>query len=210
LIKLVHARRLVSLETLLTQLAPHNPNGKATAAPPRTAGAAPVRSDPIKVREFQPPRPRPVQATPEPRSAPAAAPQEDFSPAAASTAGEDPKLASIKAILFDQKKRLLSSCLEHLSGWRFENGDGRFFFNRKDSFYCDILNSHEQQQALRSACAQVLGQPVKIYVTLEEQGAEAQAPRQSARERAEHDPGVEAFRKKLDATVVDVQDLSQE
>jgi hypothetical protein len=56
----------------------------------------------------------------------------------------------------------------------------------------------------------VLGQPVRIYVTLEEQRAEAQVPRLSARERAERDPGVEAFRKKFDGTLLDVQDLSQE
>jgi len=63
---------------------------------------------------------------------------------------------------------------------------------------------------LRSACAQVLGQPVRICVTLEGQGAETRAARPNARLRAERDAGVEAFRKSFDCTLVDVQDLSQE
>jgi hypothetical protein len=76
--------------------------------------------------------------------------------------------------------------------------------------YADLLKASEQQEALRGACAQVLGQPVRIYVKLEDQRAEAQVPRLSARERAERDPGVEAFRKKFDGALVDVRDLSQE
>jgi hypothetical protein len=72
------------------------------------------------------------------------------------------------------------------------------------------LKAREQQATLRTACAQVLGQPVRIYVTLEEQPVEAQVPRPSARARAERDPEVAAFRKKFDGTLVDVQDLSQE
>jgi DNA polymerase-3 subunit gamma/tau len=212
LMKLVHARRLASLETLLAQLSQHGTPEKTGGAAPRTGGVVPVRSDPLKAQGSQPPRENrsTAPARPEPRSAPAASPEAVLPTAAASTAGEDPRLESIKTILFDQKKRLLSSCLDHLSGCRFENGEARFFFSHKDSFYCDILNGHEQQQAFRSACTQVLGQPVRIYVTLEEQGAEAQAPRLSARERAERDPGVEAFVRKLDGKLVDVQDLSQE
>ena len=59
-------------------------------------------------------------------------------------------------------------------------------------------------------CSQVLGQPVKICVRLEEQGMDARPERPSARERAERDQGVEAFRKKFDGTVLDVKDLSRE
>jgi hypothetical protein len=39
---------------------------------------------------------------------------------------------------------------------------------------------------------------------------EARRERPNARERAEHDEGVEAFRKKFDGTVLDVKDLSRE
>jgi len=113
-------------------------------------------------------------------------------------------------MLFDQSKKFLSSCLEHLAGWRFENGEARFLFAPEDSLYADLLKSREQQEILRTVCAQVLGQPVRIYVTLEERRGETQGPRLSARERAERDPGVEAFRKKFDGILVDVKDLSRE
>jgi len=124
--------------------------------------------------------------------------------------GEDARLSSIKAALFDQSKRFLSSCLDHLAGFRVENGEVHFTFKHKDSLYADLLKAREQQEVLRAVCAQVLGQPVRIYVTLEEHRAEAKVPQLSARERAERDPGVEAFRKKFDGALEDVQDLSQE
>jgi hypothetical protein len=63
---------------------------------------------------------------------------------------------------------------------------------------------------LRAVCTEVLGQPVRIRVTLAEQEGEARQARPAARERAERDAGVGAFRKKFDCTLVDVTDLSQE
>jgi hypothetical protein len=121
----------------------------------------------------------------------------------------DDRLNSIKSMLFE-KKKLLSTCLDHVSGWRFENGEVRFLFPKNASFFADLLKSREQFETLRAACAQVLGEPVKICVTLEEQEGQPVAARPSARERAERDFVVEAFRKKFDCTVVDVKDLSQE
>jgi hypothetical protein len=73
-----------------------------------------------------------------------------------------------------------------------------------------LLKSKEQQEILRTVCTQVLGKPVKICVRLGEQGVVARPGRPSARERAERDQVVEAFRKKFDGTVVDVKDLSRE
>jgi DNA polymerase-3 subunit gamma/tau len=252
LMKLVHARRLASLEALLAQLGqPHPPivpsserrglrgggpgemsmeqgannlsPGPVRSLPPRTQAAAPPQESVESPVAPAPPStpisaPAETRATtrvaPTVRSTPVAAPvaavETVHLPAAVSTPAEDAQLSSIKAALFDQSKRFLSSCLDHLSGWRFENGEVRFTFARKDSLYADLLKAHEQQETVRAVCAQVLGQPVRIYVTLEEQGAEAQVPRLSARERAERDPGVEAFRKKFDGTLVDVQDLSRE
>ena len=128
----------------------------------------------------------------------------------AATPAEDARLSSIKTTLFDQSKRFLSSCLDHLAAFRVEGGEVHFIFKQKDSFYADLLKGREQQEALRAVCAQVLGQPVRIYVTLEELRAESQAPRLSARERADRDPGVEAFRKRFDGALESVQDLSQE
>jgi DNA polymerase-3 subunit gamma/tau len=215
LMKLVHARRLASLEALLAQLGQPGLVEKTMGAASKNLGPGPVRSLPLKTQAAAPPQESvksPVAPVPPstPVAAPVAAVETVQPPAAVSTPAEDARLSSIKAALFDQSKRFLSSCLDHLSGWRFENGEVRFTFARKDSLYADLLKAHEQQETLRTVCAQVLGQPVRIYVTLEEQGAGAQAPRLSARERAERDPGVEAFRKKFDGALVDVQDLSRE
>jgi DNA polymerase-3 subunit gamma/tau len=215
LMKLVHARRLASLEALLAQLGQPGLVEKTMGAAPKNLGPGPVRSVPLKTPAAAPPQESvksPVApALPStPVAAPVAAVETVHPPAAVSTPAEDARLSSIKAALFDQSKRFLSSCLDHLSGWRFENGEVRFTFGHKNSLYADLLKAREQQETLRAVCAQVLGQPVRIYVTLEEQGAEAQVPRLSARERAERDPGVEAFRKKFDGTLVDVQDLSRE
>jgi DNA polymerase III gamma/tau subunit len=236
LMKLVHARRLASLETLLAQLGQPGLVEKTMGSPPKNLGPAPVRSLPPKTPTAAPPRESveasvapappstPVSAQPEIHattrvaptggSAPIAVPvaaAEAVQPATTvSTPAEDARLSSIKGALFDQSKRFLSSCLEHLSGFRVENGEVRLTFLPKDSLYADLLKARDQQETLRAVCAQVLGQPVRIYVTLEEPRAEAQVPRRSARERAERDPGVEAFRKKFDGALVDVRDLNQE
>jgi len=215
LMKLVHARRLASLEALLAQLGQPGPVEKSMGAAPKNPGPGPVRSVPLKTPATAPPR-ESVESpvAPAPPSTPVASPstavETVLPPATVPTPAEDARLSSIKAVLFDQSKRFLSSCLDHLVGFRFENGEVHFTFKHKDSLYADLLKAREQQETLRAVCAQVLGQPVRIYVTLEEQGAEAQVPRRSARERAERDPGVEAFRKKFDGALLDVQDLSQE
>jgi DNA polymerase-3 subunit gamma/tau len=215
LMKLVHARRLASLEVLLTQLGQPGPVEKSTEAAPKNPGPGPVRSAPPKTPAAAPPH-ESVKATvaPAPPSTPVASPSTAVEtihpPATGSTPAEDARLSSIKTVLFDQSKRFLSSCLDHLVGFRFEKGEVHFTFKHKDSLYADLLKAREQQETLRAVCAQVLGQPVRIYVTLEEQGAEAQVPRRSARERAERDPGVEAFKKKFDGALLDVRDLSQE
>jgi DNA polymerase III gamma/tau subunit len=215
LMKLVHARRLASLEVLLTQLGQPGPVEKSMEAAPKNPGPGPVRSAPPKTPAAAPPH-ESVKSTvaPAPPSAPVASPSTAVEtvqpPATVSTPAEDARLSSIKTVLFDQSKRFLSSCLDHLVGFRFENGEIHFTFKHKDSLYADLLKAREQQETLRAVCAQVLGQPVRIYVTLEERGTEAQVPRRSARERAERDPGVEAFKKKFDGALLDVQDLSQE
>ncbi|HXX21912.1 MAG TPA: DNA polymerase III subunit gamma/tau [Terriglobia bacterium] len=234
LMKLVYTRRLAPLEGLLAQLGQSGPAEKTMGAGPKGAGTGPARSVPLPVQGAEapqgsmkadmPPAPSTLAGPPaETRattrlaatreSTPAVSPVatvETARPPTVSAPEEDARLSSIKSVLFDQSKRFLSSCLDHLAGFRVENGEAQFTFKHKDSLYADLLKAREQQEVLRAVCAQVLGQPVRIYVTLEEHRAEAQVPRLSARERAERDPGVEAFRKKFDGALEDVQDLSQE
>jgi DNA polymerase-3 subunit gamma/tau len=205
LMKLAQARKLASLESLLAELRTSGPAGKQEGTLPRaTAAPSPGASAPVKAQG--PPGSQPPAIQPaEKRPATAAG-----LPAGVSTPlAEDSRLTSIKAVLFESKK-LLSSCLDHLSAWRFENGEVRFLFPKHAAFYADLVRSREQFETLRSACAQVLGQPVKIHVTLDEQAGQPAARPPSARERAGRDAAVEAFRKKFDCTLVDVEDLGQE
>jgi DNA polymerase-3 subunit gamma/tau len=240
LMKMVHARRLASLETLLSGLGGAGLPGKSLSSPPRPALAPPARLAPEPARTFRteslqqspaedsrPAPAPPARLAPEPSRQFRAAslekpPAEDSRPAPATAvpvpavpvetaapANEDAILTAIKAKVYGQSN-FLGSCLEHMTGWRCESGEATFSYAQKDSFFADLLKSREQQEILRAVCAQVLGQPVKICVRLEEQKIEARGERPSARERAERDERVEAFRKKFDGMVLDVKDLSRE
>ncbi|MGD1100784.1 MAG: DNA polymerase III subunit gamma/tau [Terriglobia bacterium] len=208
LMKMVHARRLASLETLLSGLGGTGLPGKSSPAP-RPAMATPAR---LAAEPPGKPRTESFEKPPAEESFPAP-PMAGHGPAApvetAAPAKEDTLLAAIKTKVYGQSN-FLGSCLEHMSNWRFENGEVTFSYAQKDSFFADLLKSREQQETLRTVCAQVLGQPVRICVRLEEQEIEARVERPSARERAERDQTVEAFRKKFDGTVLDVKDLSRE
>jgi len=231
LMKLVHAQRLASLEGLLSQLgqaAPAEktrlaavPTNQFAAEPPRAARkviapdeppaeevAGPVGAQPANAAATMPRQEQVAPGPGTPTSAETRAATR-IAPPVPGAAAEDPRLSSIKSILFDQSK-LLSTSLDHLARFSAENGEVYFAFKPKDSWIADVLKAREQQEKLRLACEQVLGQPLRIYVTLEELRAESQAPRLSARERADRDPAVEAFRKKFDGALESVQDLSQE
>jgi hypothetical protein len=127
----------------------------------------------------------------------------------ASAGTEDPRLAAIKSALFDQSKKFVGSCLEHVTGWRFEDGQVRFIYSRRNSgaVWADLLKGRESQEALRTACARVFGQPVSVYVTLEEDLGGAPA-RLDARQRAGEDARVAEFQKRFDCVWVDVTDLT--
>ena len=208
LTKMAHARRLASLEALLSGLGgAGTPGRNSSAAPPAMAPPARLAAEPprqVRTGSFEKP---PAQ---EPTPAPSKAGERPAAPVeTAVPANQDALLTSIKSKVYGQSN-FLGSCLEHMSGWRFANGEATFLYAQKDAFFADLLKSREQQETLRTVCAQVLGQPVKICVRLEEQEIEPRVERPSARERAERDQTVEAFRKKFDGTLLDVKDLSRE
>jgi DNA polymerase III subunit gamma/tau len=223
MMKLVHARRLASLEEFIAGMGGGGPaeNPAGSKRPGTTTAAAPAA--PLKAgeagprRDFTPPSPRnfspntadrPAAEAPRPpasHTGSAAAPV----PAWGSGVQEDSRLSAIKALAYKTQK-FLGSCLEPAVGWRFENGEVRFLFARKDSGLTEMLAGREQQELLRSVCSQVLGQAVKIYVTLQDKEEGAKPARPSARDRASQDAGVEAFRKRFDCTLVDAKDLSRE
>lgn len=146
---------------------------------------------------------------PSPESARPAAPLPPADSAPEAARGQDPRLAAIKAMLFDQSK-FLSSCLNPLAAWRFEDGKVHFIYPRDASWAVDLMKSREHQERLTSVCEQVLGQPVRIYVTLQEGRTQTVAQRPSARERAGGDAMLAAFQRRFDCAVVDVKDLSRE
>ncbi len=149
----------------------------------------------------------PAVSPPEPAPPAAPAPPAESTPTAAH--GQDPRLAAIKAMLFDQSK-FLSSCLNPLAAWRFENGEVHFVYSKDASWAVDLLKAREHQEKLTSVCERVLGQPVRIYVTLQEGRTETVAQRPSARERAGRDAMLGAFQRRFDCAVVDVKELSRE
>lgn len=237
LMKLVHARRLASLEGLLGEL---RTAGPAASGPPRTGSssagpgsarlssvAEPLQSTPAKRQEIAAAvgslvTPRVPAVTPAPPSQAArlsSAAAERGALGASSTAAippahprdakpDDERLAAIKTLIFGQSK-LLGSCLEPLVGWRFENGEVRFTYAKKDSWAADLLKSRERQETLRAACTQVLGEAVKVCVTLVESEEPVVGAAAGAKERAGRHPVVEALRKYFDCVVVKVEDLSQ-
>jgi DNA polymerase-3 subunit gamma/tau len=218
LMKMVHARRLASLEALLSGLGRAGlPGASVPAARPAVAPAAgPTVEPPRPARSpsfERPAAPAPVRApaisAPAPTAAPPPSPAPVETSAHAAPVNEDADLTAIKSKVYGQSN-FLGSCLEHMSSWRFANGEATFVYAQKDSFFADLLKSREQQETLRNVCAEVLGQPVKICVRLEGQEVEARLERPNARERAERDQTVEAFRKKFDGAVLDVKDLSRE
>jgi hypothetical protein len=211
LMKMVHARRLASLETLLSGLggaglaAKNSPAARPAVVPPARLAADPprqVRTESFEKFSAAESRPAPAMAAPR-----VAAPVE--TPAPSAPANDDAVLAAIKTKVYGQSN-FLGSCLEHMTRWSFVNGEATFLYAQKDSFFADLLKSREQHEMLRTVCSEVLGQPVKICVRLEEQEVDAREERPSAFQRAERDQTVEAFRKKFDGTVLDVKDLSRE
>jgi DNA polymerase III subunit gamma/tau len=232
LIKIVHAGKLASLESLLAELggarpAPAGrvetvpPSGRPSSAPvtekkspymPRSASSAPAPAgQPERPEGPEKPAPeRPANTTA--RHASSLPSQAAVAPPSARPippeAPGDPRLSKIKSLAFGQSK-LLSSCLDPVSAWRFEDGEVRFIFSRSDSWAADLLNSREQQEKLQALCAEALGQPVRICVTLDNEERSGLKSRRSVRERAESDEGVEALLKKFRCTLVDVIDLSR-
>ncbi len=217
LLKMAHVRKLTPIEKLLGALRGNQPaeDPKAGAKSPERFASPSVSSE----KRTQPP-PQPVRSAParpandHARSSPIASTAAEVNerataPVPISQETLDPRLDKIKTLAFGQSK-LLSSCLDPVTGWRFENGEVRFLFSKNSSWAVDFLSAREQQEKLRSVCAEALGQPVKICVTLEDQEGAGPRVRSSARERAESDQGVEAIIKKFQCTLVDVIDLSRE
>ena len=78
-------------------------------------------------------------------------------------------LRAIRDLLLDQSK-FLSSCLNPLAGFRFEDGDVYFIYPWDAGWAVDLMKARERQEKLASVCKQVLGQPVRIHFKLLKKG----------------------------------------
>lgn len=240
LIKLAHAPKLASLETLLSAVekqqsgvsGPARSGGTGPAAPgARNPEPQPSRtpqpgaSEPAVPRAPAPPwkrsapaeretasaikaAPDPLERAPSPSASEAPSSTLASEETAAAPASGDARLEAIKAVLFEESK-FLSSCLNPVAGWRFENGQVHFLYARDGSWAADLLKGREHQEKLRAACEKVLGQPVKIYVTLGTETTQAAPAPPNAQERALRNPAVELFQKRFDCVLTDVTDLSR-
>ncbi len=216
LMKLAHARKLASLESLLAAVAESKAaggfgEGRGGSSPPGPgAGKAGVSSQGPRLQPSASPPLGGTGTSTTPPSAPGGPPPPVAPTSKTSAAnGQDSRLTAIKTMLFDQSK-FLSSCLNPLAGWRFENGEVHFVYSRDAAWAADLLKAREHQEKLKSACEQVLGQPVRIYVTLQDGEGQSAVQRPGARERAEGDALFRALQKRFDCAVVDVKDLSGE
>ncbi len=212
LMKMVHARRLASLETLLSSLGGAAVPGKSSPPPLRPATGPPSAAEPVRAAGAER---RPERFERKPAEAPAPIASRPAPAARAETAAPvsplngDTVLTAIKAKVHEQSK-FLESLLQPMLSWRLENNEVTFAYAQKDSHCAELIKGREQMETLRTVCSEVLGRPVRICVRLAEPDSEARRERLSARERAECDKIVEAFRKKFDGAVLDVKDLSRE
>lgn len=220
--KLAHAPKLIALETLLSAAKGQTsqPGGPATPGGGAKSSTASAAASPQPIR--QPARPTPAPPKPArdaqpasstaPRPAPEPAPQGGAPiPSEAPLNGGavlDARFAAIQAVLFEQSK-FLGSCLNPVTGWRFEDGRAEFIYSQDASWAADLLKGREHQEKLRAACEKVLGQPVRIHVTLSAGGDRTGPAAPNAEERARRNPAVEAFQKRFDGVLISVKDLSR-
>lgn len=222
LMKLTHAPKLVAIETLLSAL-----KAQAPAKPPGSQGSLPRQAKPAGAAAQTAPSEPPVPpwrradsaaaataAAAQPIAPPARVdsegpPASSEAEASAPAAQEDARFAAIKNVLFEQSK-FLSSCLNPIVGWRFEDGHVHFTYSKEGAWAAELLKSREHQEKLSSACERVLGQHVKIHVTLASEEAQAAGPRLTAQQMAQQDPAVEALQKRFDCVLMDVKDLRRE
>lgn len=232
LMKLAHAPKLVAIERLLTALKTQSAarGGGASGPPaikktPQPEPPAPKPAEKPPWERASAPAPKPAEKRPSESasaSAPAPARQPEPAPSPTPAPGEqaadnnppspaaaaDARFEAIKAVLFEASK-FLGSCLNPVVGWRFDEGQVYFNYGAEGSWAVDLLKVREHHEKLRAACEKVLGEPVKIHVTLGTEASQRKA-RASVDERAAQSPAVAAFRAGFDCVVTELKDLSRE
>jgi len=204
LLKLVHARRLVPLEKLLSR------GEGGPGAPPRGGmrqpGPTPLEAD-VTRKRGQPAEP---QGSSPARPAPSAAP--------AAPAGPVP--GQLLARLEQMAKYMLAINLEQATNWRVGDTEVTACFP-PDNGVQHII-SRDDQALVRQLCCELLGRPVSFRLSVEtaaagdaaaddagtaEPGRAAAGQPAAGSDRARHDPQVGEMIRLLNAAVIEVRDL---
>ncbi len=225
LLKLVHARRLVPIEELLTRAE----SGTGGGTPPAARGGGSLRGHGPTPFEADTARKR---TSPGETAAPAsAAPEKVFVPQQPGSAGQETTAAPAQALdpipgrllarLEQMSKNMLAVNLEQATGWHVTENEVQACFPRANG--AQHIISREDEALVRRLCSELLGRPVAFRMAVEGEAAAAagagagptfpgsvQGPAtdaQPAAGRIVEDPQVAEFIRLLDAQIVDVQDL---
>ena len=204
LLKLVHARRLVPIEELLSR------GESGPGAPPRGGmrqpGPTPLEADVTRKRG----RPAEPQGSSPARPAPSAAP--------AAPAGPVP--GQLLARLEQMAKYMLAINLEQATNWRVGDTEVTACFPLDNG--AQRIISRDDQALVRQLCCELLGRPVSFRLSVEtaaagdaaaddagtaEPGRAAAGQPAAGSDRARHDPQVGEMIRLLNAAVIEVRDL---
>jgi len=224
LLKLVHARRLVPIEELLTRAesgtgggtAPASRGGSGRGPTPFEADTARKRTGPMETASPTSAAPKKVFVPQQPTSA-------GQGTAAAPAQALEPIPGRLLARLEQMSKNMLAVNLEQATAWCVTENEVQACFPRENG--AQHIISREDEALVRRLCSELLGRPVAFRLAVEGEAAAAAAgagagpsypgsvqggraaEAQPAADRIVEDPQVAEFIRLLDAQIVDVQDL---
>lgn len=208
LLKLVHARRLVPVEELLSRM--ESGAGTGGSTPPPASRSSPVRGRGPSPFEADTARKRTAPVAPVPSDTPAA-------PALSQALELIP--GRLLARLEQMSKNMLAVNLEQACDWRVTESEVLACFPPENG--AQHIISREDELLVRRLCSELLGRPVTFRVAVESETAAAAAAAADVgagfkpvpsdapdkADRLRQDPQVAEFIRLLGAEIVDVQDL---
>lgn len=233
LLKLINAQRLAPLEEVLADLRGEvRSESRANSHPASKAAPASASSSPSSTPPARSAGPSASLAPASSGAATAArmatAPESKFSPTRESAPSPKPasmpsvvarsvdvaidglaaaQVDAIKSALQGQK--FLTSLVDAVSRWEFENGELRLYFPTESRVLADMLQSREPMERLRTVLNQVVGQPTRVCVKLES-GRAAASGTSELRARFEQDPIVRAMLEKFGGQISKVKRPGEE
>jgi hypothetical protein len=138
-----------------------------------------------------------------PTAAPVAAPAVATQVSGGANALTAEQIAQIRAALVGSK--FLLSMLDEVTSWETANGELRLFFHPDSRSLSEMLQAKDPMERLRTALAQVLGQPLRVCVKLDASRTAPAAPNSELKARFEQDPIVRAMLEKFGGQISNVK-----